>query len=293
MRGVALAQRRLLWRVRRKLIISYIFIGFVPAILMVAFFLLGGVLLFSNFSSYLVQTRLRALAERARVDRQDDRARDPARRRPRRGRRFVGAARVAATREFPGASIAVVADAPAVQRAAGGSRRRPRPAATGAAADGDRRPVGACRAAGGRARTGSAATASTGCWRIASSRRRRPRRAGHRRAGSRSAARTCRSAIDPRPRYMLIRALAFPDRAQPELRRRSSTCRSSGQVRAAAPRRDRRRADARRRRLVDASVEPLPARPDYAPPVDADAATAALPLPSFMHVSSTATGRPG
>ena len=59
-RGVAFAKRRLLWRVRRKLIISYIFIGFVPAILIVAFFLLGGLLLFSNFSSYLVQSRLHA-----------------------------------------------------------------------------------------------------------------------------------------------------------------------------------------------------------------------------------------
>ena len=54
-------KRRLLWRVRRKLILSYIFIGFVPALLIVAFFLLGGCLLFSNFSSYLVQSRLRAL----------------------------------------------------------------------------------------------------------------------------------------------------------------------------------------------------------------------------------------
>ncbi len=64
-RGLALAKRRLLWRVRRKLILSYIFIGFVPAILIVAFFLLGGLLLFFNFSSYLVQSRLRALSDRA------------------------------------------------------------------------------------------------------------------------------------------------------------------------------------------------------------------------------------
>jgi hypothetical protein len=56
-RGLAFATRRLLWRVRRKLIISYIFIGFVPAILIIAFFILGGLLLFSNFSSYLVQSR--------------------------------------------------------------------------------------------------------------------------------------------------------------------------------------------------------------------------------------------
>jgi sigma-B regulation protein RsbU (phosphoserine phosphatase) len=64
-RGMALARRRLLWRVRRKLIISYIFVGFVPAILIAAFFLLGGLFLFSNFSSYLVQNRFRALTDRA------------------------------------------------------------------------------------------------------------------------------------------------------------------------------------------------------------------------------------
>jgi phosphoserine phosphatase RsbU/P len=65
-RLLVLAKRRLLWRVRRKLILSYIFIGFVPALLIVAFFLLCGFLLFYNFSSYLVQSRLRAASERAR-----------------------------------------------------------------------------------------------------------------------------------------------------------------------------------------------------------------------------------
>ena len=64
-RGFSLANRRLLWRVRRKLIVSYIFIGVVPAILIVMFFLLGGLLLFSNFSSYLLQSRLRALSNEA------------------------------------------------------------------------------------------------------------------------------------------------------------------------------------------------------------------------------------
>src|SRR3954469_18900248 len=63
-RGLAFAQRRLLWRVRRKLIISYIFIGFIPSLLIVAFFLLGGLFLFSNFSSYLVQNRVGSIAER-------------------------------------------------------------------------------------------------------------------------------------------------------------------------------------------------------------------------------------
>src|SRR5215213_4898087 len=65
-RLIVLAKRRLLWRVRRKLILSYVFIGFVPALLLVAFSLLCGFLLFYNFSSYLVQSRLHALGEQAR-----------------------------------------------------------------------------------------------------------------------------------------------------------------------------------------------------------------------------------
>ena len=65
-RLTVLAKRHLLWRVRRKLILSYIFIGFVPALLLVAFSLLCGFLLFYNFSSYLLQSRLRALSEQAR-----------------------------------------------------------------------------------------------------------------------------------------------------------------------------------------------------------------------------------
>jgi len=65
-RLLVLVKRRLLWRVRRKLILSYIFIGFVPAILIGAFFVLCGLLLFYNFSSYLVQTELRGLEDQAR-----------------------------------------------------------------------------------------------------------------------------------------------------------------------------------------------------------------------------------
>jgi sigma-B regulation protein RsbU (phosphoserine phosphatase) len=64
-RLLVVAKRRLLWRVRRKLIISYIFIGFVPALLLVGFSLLTGLLLFYNFSSYLVHSRVRALTDQA------------------------------------------------------------------------------------------------------------------------------------------------------------------------------------------------------------------------------------
>src|SRR3954469_2475911 len=64
-RLIVLAKRRLLWRVRRKLMISYFFIGVVPAGLLVLFSLLCGFLLFYSFSGYLVQSRLSALSERA------------------------------------------------------------------------------------------------------------------------------------------------------------------------------------------------------------------------------------
>ena len=49
------AKRRLLWRVRRKLILSYIFIGVVPALLIVSFFVVSGLVLFLNVGSYLVR----------------------------------------------------------------------------------------------------------------------------------------------------------------------------------------------------------------------------------------------
>jgi phosphoserine phosphatase RsbU/P len=58
--------RRLLWRVRRKLTISYIFIGVVPAILIVTFFLLCGLLLFFNVGGYMVRSRADSLVSEAR-----------------------------------------------------------------------------------------------------------------------------------------------------------------------------------------------------------------------------------
>ena len=59
------AKRRLLWRVRRKLTLSYIFIGFVPALLIISFFLLSGLLLFLNIGSYMVRTRIAALVDQS------------------------------------------------------------------------------------------------------------------------------------------------------------------------------------------------------------------------------------
>jgi serine phosphatase RsbU (regulator of sigma subunit) len=60
------SKRRLLWRVRRKLILSYVFVGVVPALLVMTFFLLAGLILAFNVSSYLVQSRVRNLTDQAR-----------------------------------------------------------------------------------------------------------------------------------------------------------------------------------------------------------------------------------
>jgi len=60
------AKRRLLWRVRRRLILSYVFVGVVPALLVITFFLLAGLILAFSVSSYLVQSRIRNLTDQAR-----------------------------------------------------------------------------------------------------------------------------------------------------------------------------------------------------------------------------------
>ena len=65
-RAIRRGQRRLLWRVRRKLTLSYIFIGFVPILLIAVFFGLCLLLLFFNVSSYLVQSRVNALVDETR-----------------------------------------------------------------------------------------------------------------------------------------------------------------------------------------------------------------------------------
>jgi len=106
-RLIVLAKRRLLWRVRRKLILSYVFIGLIPALLLVAFSLLCGFLLFYSFSSYLVQSRLSALSVQTRFI-----AQSAALEIQRSDGRDVGGIltlrQANAVRDFPDASIEVV-----------------------------------------------------------------------------------------------------------------------------------------------------------------------------------------
>ena len=109
-RLIVLGKRHLLWRVRRKLILSYVFIGFIPAALIVSFFLLSGFLLFYNFSSYLVQSRLRAIGDQARflaqstaIEIQRAGGRDAAA-----SGAIVARRQANADDEYPGLSVAVV-----------------------------------------------------------------------------------------------------------------------------------------------------------------------------------------
>lgn len=105
-RAFASLRRQLLWRVRRKLIVSYVFIGLVPALLLLVFFLFGGQIVFTNVASYLFKNGYENYTRSAQQIAQataNDIARDPAR-----------AAEIAAskvrnlTSDFPALSVAVV-----------------------------------------------------------------------------------------------------------------------------------------------------------------------------------------
>ena len=118
------AKRRLLWRVRRKLTLSYIFIGFVPALLIITFFVLCGLLLFFNVSSYLMQNRIRALVDQTRFLAQNaalelQRTPDGDSLEDTLDRRLVSAAA-----QYPGVSYAVVAASKTCPEAPARSQRR-------------------------------------------------------------------------------------------------------------------------------------------------------------------------
>jgi sigma-B regulation protein RsbU (phosphoserine phosphatase) len=61
------ARTRLLWRVRERLVVSYLFIGVVPALLIAAFFLFGIALLVVSVSAYLFMTGVNGVIADARV----------------------------------------------------------------------------------------------------------------------------------------------------------------------------------------------------------------------------------
>jgi sigma-B regulation protein RsbU (phosphoserine phosphatase) len=129
------AQRRLLWRVRRKLILSYIFVGVVPVLLVVAFFLLAGLLLFLNVGAYLVVSSIHGVADDALLLAQTM-ASDLAPSGGRDSRELLERKRASLARQYPEASIAVVptSSEPCAGAAADAGAARPRPGTESAGA---------------------------------------------------------------------------------------------------------------------------------------------------------------
>ena len=68
-----IARQRLLWRVRRKLILSYIFIGVVPVLLVGVFFTLGGLLFFFNVSAFMLRNHVASVVDGRAVPRAEPR----------------------------------------------------------------------------------------------------------------------------------------------------------------------------------------------------------------------------
>ncbi len=101
------AKRRLLWRVRRKLILSYIFVGVVPVLLVVAFFVLAGLLLFLNVASYLVASSIRTMTDDAQFVAQQTAA-EIGRGDSARLHDIIAREGAALAQHYPGASMAVV-----------------------------------------------------------------------------------------------------------------------------------------------------------------------------------------
>ncbi len=78
-RLVPRARRNMLWRVRAQLILSYVFIGVIPALLIVAFFAVSGLVRLPQCRVVPGDERLRQRQERSDLRRAPDRDRDPAR----------------------------------------------------------------------------------------------------------------------------------------------------------------------------------------------------------------------
>ena len=63
LRLVAFALRRLLWRIRTKLLLSYLFIAFVPVVLLTLFFFIASVLLLNVVAAHLVTAEIEDVGE--------------------------------------------------------------------------------------------------------------------------------------------------------------------------------------------------------------------------------------
>ncbi|MGE5357552.1 MAG: PP2C family protein-serine/threonine phosphatase [Bacteroidales bacterium] len=105
------AKRRLLWRVRRKLILSYVFVGVVPVLLVVAFFVLGGLLLCFNVAAYLVASDIRAITDDASLLARS--AASELTKAPADARQILERKRASMSDRYPSTSLAIVPTSPA------------------------------------------------------------------------------------------------------------------------------------------------------------------------------------
>lgn len=104
----AVIRQRLLWRVRRKLILSYLFIGLVPALLILAFFLILGALTMLSFSSFLVKEKIADLQAQAKVYAETTAAELQQARGPEAVNELLSRKWGAGSRTYPGMSMALV-----------------------------------------------------------------------------------------------------------------------------------------------------------------------------------------
>ena len=58
-------RHRLMWRVRRKLLVSYVLLGFVPVTLVAAFMLFSSIVLYTYVSAYVFQQGMTAMTDAA------------------------------------------------------------------------------------------------------------------------------------------------------------------------------------------------------------------------------------
>jgi serine phosphatase RsbU (regulator of sigma subunit) len=107
-RLVPRARRRRLWRVRDQLILSYVFIGVIPALLIVSFFIVSGLVLFLNVAAFLVTNGFNTVRDEAvylsRVAALEIQ-RGPG---PDRAAAILAQREAALTATYPGASMALV-----------------------------------------------------------------------------------------------------------------------------------------------------------------------------------------
>jgi serine phosphatase RsbU (regulator of sigma subunit) len=61
--AAARSRRQFLWRVRRKLFLSYVFLGFVPVVLMLAFGLAASFVIYTNVAGYMFREGMRELVD--------------------------------------------------------------------------------------------------------------------------------------------------------------------------------------------------------------------------------------